>query len=164
MHIMLGFVLHLSHVFRHIIIFGVVDDSYAYHRPFVEHFVHSCYDLEVDACSLVKHICISTSHLHTCFHDIFACAQFMCLHAMTQSLVTLYAMLDDDTCLVNHHLNAWFCTNANHICFSKCLLSLLLLKESLDGAKLESAHFELEDDEYLVNIHFYTAKAIYFPW
>ena len=67
-------------------------------------------------------------------------------------------MLDDDTCWVNHLLNAWFCTNANHICFSKCLLFLLLVKESLDGATLESAHFELQDDEYLVNVHFYTAK------
>ena len=55
-------------------------------------------------------------------------------------------------------MNAWFCTNANHICFSKCLLSLLLLKESQDGATLESAHFELQDDKYLVNVHFYTAK------
>ena len=67
-------------------------------------------------------------------------------------------MLDDNTCLVNHLLNAWFCTNANHICFSKCLLYLLLLKESQDGATLESAHFELQDDKYLVNVHFYTAK------
>ena len=67
-------------------------------------------------------------------------------------------MLDDDTCLVNHLLNAWFCTNANHICFSKCLLSLLLLKESQDGATLESAHSGCQDDEYLVNVHVYTAK------
>ena len=77
---------------------------------------------------------------------------------MSQSFVTPYALHDDDTCLVNHLLNAWFCTNANHICFSKCLLSLLLLKESQDGATLESAHFELQDDKYLVNVHFYTAK------
>ena len=55
-------------------------------------------------------------------------------------------------------MNDWFCTNANHICFSKCLFSLLLLKESQDGATLESAHFELQDDKYLVNVHFYTAK------
>jgi hypothetical protein len=27
-------VLHLPHVFRHLIFFGVVNDSYAYHRPF----------------------------------------------------------------------------------------------------------------------------------
>ena len=67
-------------------------------------------------------------------------------------------MLDDNTCWVNHLLNAWFCTNANHICFSKCLLFLLLLKESLDGATLESAHFEFLDDKYLVNVHSYTAK------
>ena len=130
----------------------------AYHRPFVERFMHDCYDLEVDASSLVTHICISTSHLHACPHDIFACAQFMCLHAMSQSFVKPYAMLDDNTCLVNHLLNAWFCTNANHICFSKCLLYLLILKESQDGGTLESAHCELEGDEYLVNVHFYTAK------
>ena len=66
-------------------------------------------------------------------------------------------MLDDDTCWVNHRLNAWFCTNANLICFSKCVLFLLLLRESLDGVTLESAHYELEDDEYLVNVHFYMA-------
>ena len=71
-------------------------------------------------------------------------------------------MHDDDTCSVNHHLNALFCTSANHICFSKCLLFLLLLKESLDGAALESAHFELQDDKYLVNVHFYTAKPSLF--
>ena len=65
-------------------------------------------------------------------------------------------MLDDDTCWVNHCLNASFCTNSNHLCFSKCLLSLLLLKESLDGATLWSAHFELPDDEYMVIVHFYT--------
>ncbi|XP_044448955.1 uncharacterized protein [Triticum aestivum] len=98
-------VLHLPHVFRHIIIFGVMDDSYAYHRPFVEHFAHSCYDLEVDTCSLVKHICISTSHLHACFHDVLDCAQFICLNAMPH-FVKPYAMLDDDTCWVNHLLNA----------------------------------------------------------
>ena len=84
-------------------------------------------------------------------------AQFMCLHAMSQSFVTPYAMLDDSTCVVNHLLNAWFCTNANHICFSKCLFHLLLLKESQDGATLESAHFELQDDENLVIDHSYTA-------
>ena len=28
-------VLHLSHVFRHFILFGVVNNSYAYHRPFI---------------------------------------------------------------------------------------------------------------------------------
>ena len=58
--------LHLTHVFRHFILFGVVDDSYAYHRIFIEKFVNACYDLEVDAYSLVTHICISTSHLNTC--------------------------------------------------------------------------------------------------
>ena len=79
-------VLHLTHVFRHFILFGVVNDSYAYHRPFIEQFVNACYDLEVDACYLVTHIFISTSHLYACPHDIFACAQFICLHAMTQSL------------------------------------------------------------------------------
>ena len=78
---------------------------------------------------------------------------------MSQSFVKPYALHDDDTCLVNHLLNAWFCTNANHICFSKCLLSLLLLKKSQDGATLESAHFELLDDEYLVNVHFYTTPS-----
>ena len=65
-------------------------------------------------------------------------------------------MHGDNTCSVNHHLNAWFCTNANHICFSKCLLSLLLLKESLDGETLESAHVELQDDEHFVMVHIYT--------
>ena len=127
-------VLHLPHVFRHLIIFGVVNDSYAYHRPFVEHFAHSCYDHEVDSYSLDTHICIATSHLHACFHDVLDLAQFMCLHDMSKSFVTPYAMLDDDACLVNHLLNAWFCTNANHICFSKCLLSMLLFKESQEGA------------------------------
>ena len=77
---------------------------------------------------------------------------------MSQSFVKPYALHDDDTCLVNHLLNAWFCTNANHICFSKCLLSLLFLKESLDSATFESAHSKLDDDDYLVNIRFYTAK------
>ena len=57
-------VLHLPHVFRHLLLFGVVNGSYAYHRPFVEHFMHACYELEVDAYSLVTHICISTSQLH----------------------------------------------------------------------------------------------------
>ena len=38
------------------------------------------------------------------------------------------------------------------------LLSLLLLKESQDGATLESAHCEHEDDNYMVNVHSYTAK------
>uniref|UniRef100_A0A8R7URN1 Uncharacterized protein n=1 Tax=Triticum urartu TaxID=4572 RepID=A0A8R7URN1_TRIUA len=37
---------HLSHVFRHFILFGVVNASYAYHKPFVERFMHACYDLE----------------------------------------------------------------------------------------------------------------------
>jgi hypothetical protein len=149
-------VLHMTHVFRHIIFFGVVNDSYAFHRPFVERFMHVCHDLEVDAYSLVTHICITTSH--ACFHDDLDFAHIMCLYSMPQSYVTPYAMLDDDTCSVHHHLNAWFCTNANHICFSKCLLSLLLLKESQDGATLESAHFELQDDKCLVIVHSYTAK------
>ena len=82
-------VLHLTHVFRHIILFGVVNDSYAYHRPFVERFMHVCYDLEVDAYSLVTHICIYTSHLLTCPHDIFACARLICLHVMWKSFDTL---------------------------------------------------------------------------
>ena len=77
---------------------------------------------------------------------------------MPHFFVAPYAMHDDDTCLVTHLLNVWFCINANHICFFKCLLSLLLLKESQDGATLESAHCELEDDEYLVNVHFFTTK------
>ena len=152
-------ILHLTHVFRHLILFGVVNDSYANHQPFVERFMHVCYELEVDACSLVTHICISTSQLHTCPHDIFACARLICLHAMSQSFVIPYALLDDDTCWVNQLLNAWFSTNANHICFSKCFLFLLLFKESQDGATLESAHLKLEDDEYLVNVHFYTATS-----
>ena len=88
----------------------------------------------------------------------FDCAQLICLHDVPLSFVTPYDMHDDDTCWVNHLLNAWFCTNANHICFSKCLLSLLLLKESQDSATLESAHFELLGDAYLVNVHFYAAK------
>ena len=41
--------------------------------------------------------------------------------------------------------------------FSKCLLSLLLLKGLQDGATLESAHFELQHDEYLAVVNFYTA-------
>ena len=40
-------VLHLTHVFRHFILFGVVNDSYAYHRSFIEQFVNACYELEV---------------------------------------------------------------------------------------------------------------------
>ena len=120
--------------------------------------MNASYELEVDAYYLDTHICITTSHLHACPHDIFSCARLICLHAMSQSFVTPYALHDDDTCLVIHLLNAWFCTNANHIYFSKCLLSLLILKESLDSATLKSAHFKLEDDEYLVNVHFYTAK------
>ena len=59
-------VLHLTHVFRHLIFLGVVNDSYAYHRPFIEKFVNACYELEVDAYSIVTHICITTSHLHAC--------------------------------------------------------------------------------------------------
>ena len=76
-------VLHLTHVFRHFILVGVVNDSYAYHRPFIEHLVNACYEFEVDAYSLVTHICITTSHLHDCPHAIFSCAQFMCLHTMS---------------------------------------------------------------------------------
>ena len=79
--------------------------------------MHDCYDLEVDASYLVTHICITTSRLHTCPHDIFDCAQFMRLHAMSQSFVTQFDMLDDDTCLVSHLWNAWCCTNANNIVF-----------------------------------------------
>ena len=90
-------VLHLTHVFRHLIFFGVVNDSYAYNGPFVERFMHDCYDHEVDAYSLVTHICITTSHLHACPHDTFACARLICLHAMPQSFVTPYALHDDDT-------------------------------------------------------------------
>ena len=148
-------ILHLTHVFRHFILFGVVNVSYAYHRPFVECFMHDCYDLGVDAYSIVTHICIATSHLHACFHDVLDFAQFTYLHAMPHSLVTPYAMLDDNTFWVNHLLNAWFCTNANHICFSKCFLYMLLVKESLDGATSESAHFELHHDKCLVVVHFY---------
>ena len=43
--------------------------------------------------------------------------------------------------------------------FSKCLLSLLLLKELQDGATLESAHLELQDDACLVIVNFYTATS-----
>ena len=121
-------VLHLPHVFRHFILHGVVNDSYAYHRPFIEKFVNACYDFEVDAYYLATHICISTSHLHACPHDIFACARLICLHAMSQSFVKPYAMLDDDTYLVNHLLNAWFCTNANHICFFQLFVVLALFE------------------------------------
>ena len=128
-------------MFRHLISFGVVNDSYAYHRPFIEKFMHAGYELEVDSYSLVTHICIATSHLHACFHDVLDCAQFMCLNAMTHFFVKPYDMLVDNTSLVNYLLNAWFCTNANHICFSKCLLSLPLLQELHDGATLESATF-----------------------
>ncbi|KAI5013815.1 hypothetical protein ZWY2020_047307 [Hordeum vulgare] len=127
-------VLHfgLLHVFRHFILFGVVNDSYAYHRPFLDCFVHICYDHEVDACYIVTHICIPTSPLHTCFHDCIMCAQFICLHGMPQSFVTPYDMHDDNTCSMIHHLNAWFCSNANHVCFSKCLSYLLLSQKLLD--------------------------------
>ena len=118
--------------------------------------MHACYELEVDAYSLDTHICISTSHLHACPHDIFACDQ-ICLHAMSQSFVKPYALHDDDTCLVTHLFNAWFCSNANHICFSKCLFYPFLLKESQDGVTLESDHFELPHDKCLVVVHFYTA-------
>ena len=83
----------------------------------------------------------------------------MGLYAMSQSFVTPYDLHDDDTCLVNRLVNAWFCTNANQIHFSKCLLFLLLLKESQDGATLESAHFELQEDLYLVTVHSYTEKT-----
>ena len=68
---------------------------------------------------------VDDNHLHAWPHDIFACAQFMCLYAMSQSFVTPYALHDDHTCMVNHLLNASFCTSANHIHFSKCLLSLI---------------------------------------
>ena len=68
-------------------------------------------------------------------------------------------MRDDNTCWVNHLSNAWFCSYADHICFSKCLLSLLLLKELQDGATLESAHLELQDDECLVIVHFYMTPS-----
>ena len=43
--------------------------------------------------------------------------------------------------------------------FSKCLLSLLLLKELQDGTTSESAHLELQDDECLVIVHYYTATS-----
>jgi hypothetical protein len=98
-------VLHfgLPYVFRHLIFFGVVNDSHAYHRPFVERFVHACYDFEVDACSLVTHISISTYLSHDYFHDDLDCAQFTCLHAMSQSFITPYAMHESPLeCLVLH--------------------------------------------------------------
>ncbi|KAI5000157.1 hypothetical protein ZWY2020_004746 [Hordeum vulgare] len=114
-------------VFRHFILFGVVNDSYAYHRPFVEHFVHDCFDHEVDACYIVTYICTPTSPLHICSHDCIIYAQSIRLHDMPQSFVTPYDMHDDNTCLVIHQLNAWFCSNTNHICFSKCLSYFLVL-------------------------------------
>ena len=40
---------------------------------------------------------------------------------------------------------------------TRCLFHLLLLKESQDGATLESAHFELPRDKCLVVVHSYTA-------
>ena len=49
--------------FRHFIYFGVVNASYAYHRPFVERLMHACYELEVDAYSLL-HICASLPHIY----------------------------------------------------------------------------------------------------
>ncbi|KAI4962844.1 hypothetical protein ZWY2020_011044 [Hordeum vulgare] len=122
------FVLHfgLHNVFKQFISLGVVNDSYAYHRPFVECFVHACYVHEVYACYIATYICIPTPPLHTYFHDCIACAPFICLHDMPKSFVTPYDMHVDNTCSVIQHLNAWFCSNANHICFSKCLLYLLL--------------------------------------
>ena len=78
---------------------------------------------------------------------------------MRHFFVKPYAMLDDNTCWVNHLSNAWFCSNANHICFSMCLLSLLLLKEFQEGATLESAHFKLQEDECLVIVNLYTATS-----
>ena len=119
--------------------------------------MYKVFPSSVDAYSLATHICITSSHLHACFHDVLDCAQLICLNAMPHFFVKPYAMLDDNTCWVNHLLNAWFCFNANHICFSKCLLSLLLLKELQDGATLESDHFELPHDKCLVVVHFYTA-------
>ncbi|KAI5015745.1 hypothetical protein ZWY2020_057135 [Hordeum vulgare] len=83
-------VLHLGlpHVFRHFILFGVVNDSYSYYRPFVENFVHDFYDHQVDACYLVTHICIPSSHLQNCSHDYITCAQIICLHVILESFVT----------------------------------------------------------------------------
>ena len=94
--------------------------------------------------------------MHACLIEpiAFGCACIICLHTMKCSLVLSYDEHDAYTCLVNPLLNAWFCTNANHICVSKCLLSLLLLKELQDGATLESAHLEHQDDEYLVIVYF----------
>ena len=40
-----------------------------------------------------------------------------------------------------------------------CLSYFLLLKEFLGGETLESAPFELDDDECLVIVHFYTATT-----
>ena len=60
-------VLHLPHVFRHFISFGVVNDSYAYHRPFVERFMHVYYDLRSmlailsNIFSSLPHICMLPS-------------------------------------------------------------------------------------------------------
>ena len=82
-------------------------NTYAYHRPFIEQFVNACYELEVDASSLVTHTCITTSHSHACPRDFFACDRLICLHAMSQSFVTPYALHDDNTCLVSHLSNAW---------------------------------------------------------
>ncbi|KAM3312679.1 hypothetical protein ACQJBY_032487 [Aegilops geniculata] len=151
-------VLHLPHVFTHLIILGVLNDSYAYHRPFVEHVAHSCYDLEVDSCSLLTHISILTSHLHACFYDDLDCAQLTCLNAMPHFFVKPYVMLDDNTCWVSHLLNAWFCSYANHIFFQ--VLGIFAPFEGIqDGATSESAHLELQDDECLVIVHYYTTTS-----
>ena len=52
-------VLHLTHVFRHPIFLGVVNDSYAYHRPFIMCFMNDCYDHVAIRPQTVKSLCIS---------------------------------------------------------------------------------------------------------
>ena len=79
-------VLHLTHVFRHFILFGFVNASYAYHRPFIGQFAHAFYELEVDASSLVTHMCITTSHSHDCPHNFFACARLICFNLIHNPL------------------------------------------------------------------------------
>lgn len=124
-------------MFTDFILLGVVNDSCAYRQPFVEHFVHASYDREIDACYLVTHICISTSPLHNCSRNHIACAQFIFLDDMPQSFVTSHDMHDDNTSSAIHHMNAWFCSNANHICFFKCLSYFLLPHEFVDGDDTE---------------------------
>ena len=70
--------------------------------------------------------------MHACLIApiIFGCSRVICLHTMKCSLVLSYDEHDAYTCWVSYHMNDRFCISANLICFSECLSSSFILKDS----------------------------------